>query len=393
MSVSIEQMKKIVKEKLLLNMSSYNEISDVKFKALIEDVIKDECTDSIDRAVIVKKIFQSIRQNDVIQDLLDDEEVTEIMINGYDSIFVERHGRIERCSIAFESNERLRDVIQKMVSKVNRVVNESSPIVDARLDDGSRVNVVLPPVSLDGPIVTIRKFSKKPLTIDKLVEMKSLTKDARDLLERLVKAKYNIFISGGTGSGKTTFLNALSDFIPKDERIITIEDSAELQIHDIPNTVRLEVRNANVEGNNEIAIRDLIKTALRMRPDRIIVGEIRDEAAVDMLNACNTGHDGSMSTGHANSAKDMIGRLESMVLMGQDIPISVIRSKIVSAIDIVVHLSRLKDKSRCVYEISEVVGIRDNEIVLNKLFEHNGELIKTKNELQNKEKLHKAGMI
>ncbi|MBE5934863.1 MAG: CpaF family protein [Lachnospiraceae bacterium] len=393
MSTQLENIREKVKEKLLLSMVSNDDITDVKFQAIIDDLLKEECSDSIDRANMVKTIFQSIRQNDVIQDLLDDDEITEIMINGYNSIFIERYGQIEKCNKAFESNDRLRDVIQKMVSKVNRVVNESNPIVDARLDDGSRINVVLPPISLDGPIVTIRKFSKVPLTMKRLVEMGALSIEAMELLEKLVKAKYNIFISGGTGSGKTTFLNALSDFIPKDERIITIEDAAELQIHDIPNTVRLEVRNANVEGNNEIVIRDLIKTALRMRPDRLLIGEVRDGAAVDLLNACNTGHDGSMSTGHANSAKDMISRLESMVLMGADMPISVIRSKIVSAIDVVVHLSRLRDKSRCVYEISEIVGIENNEIILNKLFEHKGKLVRTGNNLINQDKIHKQGLV
>ena len=388
----VEHFRKIVKEKLLLSVTNDSNLSDSQFRDLIDELIKEECKDSIDRALIVKQIFQSIRQNDVIQDLLDDDEITEIMINGYNSIFIEKKGKITKSNIEFESNERLRDVIQKMVSKVNRVVNESNPIVDARLLDGSRINVVLPPVSLVGPIVTIRKFPKEPLTMDRLIEYGSITNEAAVFLEKLVKARYNIFISGGTGSGKTTFLNALSDYIPKDERIITIEDVAELQLHDIPNLVRLEVRNANVEGNNEITIRDLIKTALRMAPTRIIVGEVRDQAASDLLNAYNTGHDGSLSTGHANSAYDMISRFESMVLMGGAMPISVIRGKIASAIDIIIHLTKLPDKRRCVYEISEVVRSKDNDIILNKLYSYRDKLVRTNNRFISIEKLIKAGI-
>ena len=401
--------KKSVKEKLLHKMSVNEYLSDEEFMKLIISIIEEERDNcEKDNYTMAKKIFQSIRQNDVIQDLLDDDSITEIMINGYDSIFIERNGQLEKSDKKFDSNMRLQDVIQKMVSKVNRVVNESNPIVDARLMDGSRINVVLPPVSIDGPIVTIRKFPEQPITMDKLVELGSITYEAKEFLKKLVKAKYNIFISGGTGCGKTTFLNALSDFIPKDERIITIEDSAELQIKNIPNTVRLEVRNANVEGKNEISIRDLIKSALRMRPSRIIVGEIRDGAAVDLLDAYNTGHDGSLSTGHANSANDMLSRLESMVLMGIDIPIEVIRKKIASAIDIVIHLGRLRNKTRSVLEICEVVGYDSEKgIILNKLYEFKekevtddyvcnkpriGHLVKTNNSLINKEKLQKAGI-
>jgi pilus assembly protein CpaF len=390
---SVEELRNIVKDRLLLSVTSDRTLSEGEYMSLIDDLIKDECKDAIDRATAVKKIYQSIRQNDVIQDLIDDDEITEIMINGYKSIFIEKQGKLSKTNIQFESEERLRDVTSKMVSKVNRVVNESNPIVDARLDDGSRINVVLPPISLDGPIVTIRKFSKKPLTMEKLIEMGSITKEAAHFLEMLVKARYNIFISGGTGSGKTTFLNALSDYIPKDERIITIEDVAELQLHDIPNLVRLEVRNANIEGENEVTIRDLIKTALRARPDVIIVGEIRDGAAVDLLDAYNTGHDGSLSTGHANSAYDMISRLESMVLMGANMPISVIRSKIASAIDIIIHLSRLPDKSRCVYEISEVTRNLEGDVALNKIYEYDGGLVRTKNKFLGTDKLRKAGIM
>ena len=403
--------KRCVKEKLLHKVSVNEYLSDDAFMKLIISIIKEESNGNgdVNNEELAKKIFQSIRQNDLIQDLLDDDSITEIMINGYDSIFIERNGQLEKSDKKFDSNIRLQDVIQKMVSKVNRVVNESNPIVDARLMDGTRINVVLPPVSIDGPIVTIRKFPEKPITMDRLVELGSITCEAKEFLEKLVKAKYNIFVSGGTGCGKTTFLNALSDFIPKDERIITIEDSAELQIKNIPNTVRLEVRNANVEGKNEISIRDLIKSALRMRPNRILVGEVRDAAAVDLLDAYNTGHDGSISTGHANSAKDMISRLESMVLMGLDIPIEVIRKKIASAIDIVIHLGRLRDKTRSVLEICEVVGYDSKEgIILNKLYEFKeksvandlidnkptiGQLVKTNTSLVNIDKLQKAGFV
>ena len=413
---SYHRYKRCVKEKLLQNMANNEYLDDDAFMKLIYSIVRQESetVDAIDENEaldISKRIFQSIRQNDVIQDLLDDDTISEIMINGYDSIFVERNGQLELSDKKFDSNMRLQDVIQKMVSQVNRMVNEASPIVDARLLDGSRINVVLPPVSIDGPIVTIRKFPKKPISMDKLVELGSITNEVKEFLEKLIKAKYNIFISGGTGCGKTTFLNALSDFIPKDERIITIEDSAELQISNIPNTVRLEVRNANVEGKKEVTIRELIKSALRMRPSRIIVGEIRDAAAIDLLDAYNTGHDGSLSTGHANSASDMLSRLESMVLMGTEMPINVIRKKITSAIDIVVHIGRLRDKSRSVLEISEVIGMDEKDgIILNKLYEFKevdedncvesydsnyskiGRIVKTNNNLRNKNKLQKEGI-
>lgn len=400
-----------VKEQLLYNLSLNEHLNDEEFMNLIKEIISEEKETFIslesDLDEVARRIFQSIRQNDVIQDLLEDESITEIMINGYDKVFVEREGVLEKSEIKFESALRLQDVIQKIVSKVNRVVNEANPIVDARLLDGSRINVVLPPVAIDGPMVTIRKFSKNPITMDRLVELGSITNEVKLFLEQLIKAKYNIFISGGTGSGKTTFLNALSDFIPKDERIITIEDSAELQIKNIPNIVRLEVRNANVEGKQSICIRELIKTALRMRPSRIIVGEVRDSAAIDLLDAYNTGHEGSLSTGHANSAYDMLSRLESMVLMGMDIPINVIRRKIASAIDIVIHLGRLRDNSRSVLEISEVVGTDENDcIILNKLYEYKErEVVKDKllcsnklgtlvrsNEIKNIDKLIRAGI-
>ena len=303
-----------------------------------------------------------------MQELTDDPKVTEIMINGYDHIFLERAGRLYRWEKSFESKEKLEDVIQQIVAKCNRTVNEASPIVDARLENGSRVNIVLPPVALNGPIVTIRRFPEKPFLMDDLMRFGAINEETVGFLRKLVIAGYNIFISGGTGSGKTTFLNALSDFIPKDERIITIEDSAELQIVGVDNLVRLETRNANVEGCSEITIRDLIKSSLRMRPDRIIVGEVRGAEAIDMVQALNTGHDGSLSTGHANSAVDMLARLETMILMGMDLPIPAIRGQLASGIDIIVHLGRLRDKSRKVLEIAEVLGYMDGEIKLQSLY-------------------------
>lgn len=326
--------------------------------------------DVYERIRMGKELFFAMRGLDVIQELIDDPQVTEIMINGMEGIFVEREGRISAWPWGFESREKLQDVIQQIVAGCNRTVNEASPIVDARLENGSRVNVVLGPVALNGPVVTIRRFPEKPIGMKELLEAGSVTQEVCDFLERLVKARYNIFISGGTGSGKTTFLNALAGYIPSDERLITIEDSAELQIRGIPNLVRMETRNANVEGCRPIAIRDLIRTALRMRPDRIIVGEVRGEEAVDLVgSALNCGHDGSMSTGHANSAKDMLTRLETMMLMGPEIPLSAIRRQIASGVDIVIHLGRLRDRTRKVLQIAEVEGIRDGEIRLSILFE------------------------
>ncbi|MGZ7441909.1 CpaF family protein [Paenibacillus sp. TH7-28] len=316
----------------------------------------------------VRRLYDSFRGFDVLQPLVEDRTITEIMINSHEEIFVEQEGHVQKLPVRFESRERLEDIIQTIVSGVNRVVNESSPIVDARLRDGSRVNIVLPPIALKGPTMTIRKFPAQPLTMEKLVAIGSLSEEAALLLQRLVRSKYNIFISGGTGSGKTTFLNALSQFIPADERVITIEDSAELQIVTVPNLVSLETRNANTEGRGEIAIRDLIRSLLRMRPNRIVVGEVRGREALDMLQAMNTGHDGSLSTGHANSTADMISRLETMVLSGAELPIGVVRQQIASSIDIFVHLSRLRDRSRRVVEISEVAGLKEGEVVLRPLF-------------------------
>ncbi|HEY4390942.1 MAG TPA: ATPase, T2SS/T4P/T4SS family, partial [Paenibacillus sp.] len=316
--------------------------------------------------------------------------------------FVEQNGRVRKLALHFESQERLEDIIQAIVSGVNRVVNESSPIVDARLKDGSRVNIVLPPIALKGPTMTIRKFPEHPLTMEQLIEKGSLSEEAARFMQTLVRSKYNVFISGGTGSGKTTFLNALSRYIPADERVITIEDSAELQIVTLPNLVSLETRNANTEGRGEISIRDLIRSSLRMRPDRIVVGEVRGREALDMLQAMNTGHDGSLSTGHANSSIDMISRLETMVLSGADLPLGVVRQQISSAIDIIVHLSRLRDRSRRVLEISEVCGMKDGEVMLNPLYvfeeeaEKNGRVIgslrRTAHRLMHTDKLNMAGI-
>lgn len=322
-----------------------------------------------------QEIFNSLRKLDVLQELVDRSDITEIMINGTDNIFVEERGRIHKWEKSFESVEKLGDVVQQIVGRTNRMVNESTPIVDTRLENGSRVNIVLPPVALNGPIVTIRRFPEQEIQMKDLISYGSLDEETAFFLRRLVQAKYNIFISGGTGSGKTTFLNVLSNYIPRDERIITIEDSAELQIKNIPNLVRLETRNANSEGKNEITIRDLIKSALRMRPDRIVVGEVRGEEAIDMLQAMATGHDGSMSTGHSNSSVDMLSRIEMMVLMGMELPLNAVRRQIATSIDVIVHLGRLRDKSRKVLEIVEVAGYEGGEIQLNPLyrFQEDGE--------------------
>ena len=348
-------------------------------------------------------LFHSIRGYDILQELIDDHEITEIMINGYNNIFIEKNGTLIKSDFEFSSPEKLQDVIQQMVSNVNRRVNEASPIADARLYDGSRVNIVLNPVALNGPAVTIRKFSKSPMSIQNLIDFNSITMEAADYLKQLVLAGYNIFVCGGTGSGKTTFLNALSNFIPATERIITIEDSAELQISNIPNIVRLEARQANKEIKNEITIRDLIRSALRMRPTRLLVGEVRGPEALDMLTAFNTGHDGSMSTGHGNSPKDMLRRMETMVLMGVDMPVSAIKGQIASALDIMIYLGRLRDHSRRVLEITEIADYKNDEIILNPLFvfceekeihgKIQGSLKRTENPLINTLKLQMAGII
>lgn len=347
---------------------------DERLYGLIDEVIREYTSGqylSLTKMLRARKmIFASIRGYDAIQELIDDDQVTEIMTNGPDCIFLERAGKIEKFDYSFESREKLDDLVQKIAADANRVINEASPILDARLPGlGFRANIVIPPVAINGPIVTIRKFPKEVMTVEKLIELGSLTEETAGFLKKAISAKLNIMISGGTGTGKTTFLNALSGLIPLDERVITIEDSAELQLGGIANLVTLESRNSNVEGRNEITIRDLIKTSLRMRPDRIIVGEVRDGAAIDMLQALNTGHTG-MSTGHANSAKDMLSRLETMCLLGVDIPISAIRRQIASAIDILIHLGRFRDKTRKVIEITEVAGYEQDEIVLNPLWKY-----------------------
>ena len=374
MGKELTQLRQEIKEQVLTEMDITRDLSDEEIQDLIDRKIISEkqkqhlSYEEMNR--LGKEVFHAIRKLDILEELTEDKSVTEIMINGKDRIFVEKNGKILEWEKHFESKEKLEDVIQQIVAKCNRSVNEASPIVDARLTDGSRVNVVLAPVALNGPILTIRRFPEKPIQMDDLLRFGAISPEAIRFLRNLVIAGYNIFISGGTGSGKTTFLNALSDFIPKDERIITIEDSAELQIQDVSNLVRLETRNANVEGCREISIRDLIRSSLRMRPDRLIVGEVRGGEALDMLQAMNTGHDGSLSTGHANSAKDMLSRLETMVLMGSsELPINAIRSQIASGIDIIVHLGRLRDKSRKVLEIVEVTGYEAGEITTAKLFE------------------------
>lgn len=356
-----------------------------------------------EKADIGDQVFSLIRGLGLLDSIIHDDAITEIMINGYKDIFIEKAGKVSRLNEEFEDEKKLEDVIQKIVGNAGREVNEANPIVDTRLQDGSRVNVVLPPISLKGPIVTIRKFSKEPMTIKKLIEYGSLSKEIAEVLEILVRAKYNIFICGGTGSGKTTFLNAISNYIPSDERVITIEDSAELQITNVDNLVSLETRNANTAGVGAITIRDLIKSALRMRPERIVVGEVRGAEALDMLQAMNTGHDGSLSTGHANSTNDMLSRLETMVLTGAEgLPLEAVRQQIASAVDIIIHLSRLRDRSRKTMEITEVAGYENGKILLNPLYQFeedenttvekvSGSLNRTKNKLIHTTKLQIAG--
>ncbi len=401
-----EERRRILKEKLLESIDYSRESSDEEIWELIDEMLVREGREKplslSARSRLRRELFHAVRKLDVLQELVDDPQVTEIMINGPDKIFIEQNGRLTESELRFDSVEKLQNVIQQIVSDCNRTVNEASPIVDARLENGARVNVVLNPVALNGPIVTIRRFPDKPITMEDLVSFGSITEEVCEWLSRLVQAKYNIFISGGTGSGKTTFLNALSNYIPGEERIITIEDSAELQIRNIRNLVRMETRNANVEGCREITIRDLIKTSLRMRPDRIIVGEVRGGEAFDMMQCLNTGHDGSMSTGHANSSRDMLSRLENMILMGIEIPLEAIRQQIASGIDIIVHLGRLRDKSRKVLEIVEVCGFEKGEIVLSPLyrFKEEGETgggkilgtLRKEGELSYVEKLQTAGL-
>lgn len=401
-----EQRGRQLRAKLSDSIDYSVERSDEEIQELIDEMLVRESKETpmtlSERKQLRRELFHAIRKLDVLQELVDDPHITEIMINGPDCIFIERDGRLYRSDLQFESHEKLQNVIQQIVADCNRVVNEASPIVDARLRNGARVNVVLGPVALNGPIVTIRRFPDKPIMMEDLISYGSVTKEVCDWLRMLVRAKYNIMISGGTGSGKTTFLNALSYYIPQEERVITIEDSAELQILGIPNLVRMETRNANVEGCREITIRDLIRTSLRMRPDRIIVGEVRGGEAFDMMQCLNTGHDGSMSTGHANSSRDMLSRLENMVLMGVDIPLTAIKQQIASGIDIIIHLGRLRDRTRKVLEIAEVQGFTGDDIALRTLYEfvETGEdaegkvlgALQKKGDLSYVEKLRSAGL-
>lgn len=372
-AVMEQEIKNEMKQRILAELDMSQEIDDMEVRRLVDQCIMEyKGTTELPlpaRIKLRKELFNTVRRMDVLSEFLEDESVTEIMINGYDNIFIERSGRVYKVDQTFENEERLASIIQQIVAGCNRIVNEAVPIVDARLADGSRVNVVLPPISLNGPTMTIRKFPKEKMTMERLIEVGALSEDAAEFLERLVKARYNIFVSGGTGAGKTTFLNALSDYIPQQERVITIEDSAELQLKNVVNLVRLESRNSNVEGTNAVTIRELIKSSLRMRPDRVIVGEVRDAAAIDMLAAMNTGHDGSLSTGHANSSGDMITRLESMVLMGMELPLEAVRRQIASAVDVIIHLGRLRDGSRKVLEIAEVTGMREGLVELHTIYE------------------------
>ncbi|MCI8269699.1 MAG: CpaF family protein [Lachnospiraceae bacterium] len=399
----IKKIREMVSDRLDLTRN----VEDDEIREVIANIVMEESRRQYlsltEKREVMEGVFNSMRGLDVLQPLVDDPTITEIMINGPHHVFVEQAGRLYQKHVSFETNEKLENVILNIVSKVNRTVNEANPIVDARLLDGSRVNVVLPPIALDGPTVTIRKFPEDPMTVKKLIAYGSITPEVAELLERMVKAKYNIFISGGTGSGKTTFLNAISNFIPRDERVITIEDSAELQIKGVDNLVRLETRNANMEGKGEVTIRDLIRSSLRMRPERIVVGEVRGAEALDMLQAMNTGHDGSLSTGHANSTKDMLSRLETMVVSGNNIPIEAIRQQIASAIDIIIQLSRLRDKSRRTIEITEMVGYEDGKFQMNPLYrfvergeDENGRVIgqltRTEHAMVHTEKFRNAGL-
>lgn len=368
-----QKLKQQLQETVRQRMDMSSELSDAQIGEIIDSVIMEKSREvymsAVTKLTLRQELFNAIRRLDLLQELIDDKTVTEIMVNGADAIFYERDGRIYTWDRHFESREKLEDVIQQIVSRSNRQVNESIPIVDARLKDGSRVNVVLDPVALNGPILTIRKFPEEAITMEDLIRWESISQEAAEYLKVLVKAGYNIFISGATSTGKTTFLNVLADYIPKTERVITIEDSAELQIHGIENLVRMEVRQADGDGVSNVTLRDLIRTSLRMRPDRIIVGEVRGEEALDMIQSMNTGHDGSLSTGHANSPQDMLSRLETMALFASDIPIQAIRKQIASSIDIIVQLERLRDRSRRVTAITEVLDCTEDAYILNPIFE------------------------
>ncbi len=387
----------IIEQRLFDGIDVAMDIDDDAIMDRIQEEIciyaRDHPLDVDERIKLQKELFYSLRKYDVLSELLEDEDITEIMINGFNHIFIEKRGKVIETEWQFSSKEKLDDVIQQIVGANNQVINETTPIVDTRLKDGSRVNIVLPPIAIDGSVMSIRRFSKEPITLAKLIELNSIDESIKTFLGQLIKARYNIFISGGTGSGKTTFLNALTEYVPKDERVITIEDAAELQIIGISNLVRLESRRENIEGDLEVTIRDLVRSSLRMRPDRIIVGECRGAEAIEVLQACNTGHDGSLSTGHANSSVDMISRLETMVLQGMDIPIMAIRKQIASAIDVFIHLGRLPSGERKLLEISEVVGFEGEDIKLSKLYEFdyeskgNDSRWLKRNDLQNTDKL------
>lgn len=394
-------------KRLMENLDTAREVKDEEIYELIDSLLLEKTGGRFRslgrRNELRMELFNAVRKLDILQELVDNDEVTEVMVNGLDGIFIERAGRVVRWEKSFHSKEKIEDLVQTIAGRSNRIVNATVPVVDARLENGARVNIVLPPVALNGPVITIRQFPKHPINMEQLIEWGAVTQEAADLLRKLVTAGYNIFISGGTGSGKTTFLNALSDFIPKDERIITIEDNAELQIQGVANLVRLEARKENTQGEHAITIRDLIRASLRMRPDRVIVGEVRGEETIDMIQAMNNGHDGSLSTGHGNSPRDMLARLETMVLMGIELPVSAVRRQIASGIDIMVHLGRMRDKSRKVLEIVEITGYRyeTEEILTNTLFEFEegrtrgkkleGSLVK-KAELQQTKKLERAGI-
>lgn len=396
-----EQFYDQIMQRLDLTKETEDEELQEIIRSVIEDAGRREYIPLNEKIRMSRELFNAFRKLDILQELIEDDEITEIMVNGTDNIFYEKAGRIFRSDRRFLSESRLGDVIQQIVGETNRYVNESSPIADARLRDGSRVNVVLKPVAVNGPILTIRKFPANAVTMERLISLGSLTEEAAEFLQKLVRAKYNIFVSGGTGAGKTTFLNALSDFIPKGERIITIEDNAELQIRGVENLVRLEAREPNLEGEGAVTIRDLIRSALRMRPDRIIVGEVRGEETVDMISsAMLNGHSGSMSTGHANNAEDMLHRLETMMLMGIDLPLQAIQRQIASALDIIIHLGRLRDRTRRVIQIAEIDGMENGRVCTRVLYEFReegaedekikGSLMKV-NDLKNKEKLVAAG--
>lgn len=384
---SLNELKKDIKHQIVSDLQDGRNLEDEELYSKIDDLLYLRKDLSLKNKLYLRSaVFNSFRRLDVLSELLDAPEITEIMINSHKEIFIERSGHQEKWNRCFESRDQLEEVIQTIVSKVNRSVNTSNPIVDARLEDGSRVHVVLPPISLKGPTLTIRKFPE-PITMEKLIAYKSLTEEAAEFVKSLTRAGYNIFISGGTNSGKTTFLNALSQYIPSDERVITIEDSAELQIQNVSNLVSMETRNANSEGEGTVSMSDLIKASLRMSPNRIIVGEVRGGEALDMLNAMNTGHDGSISTGHANSAKDMLKRMEVMILQAADLPLPAIRNMIASAIEIVIHLGKTKDHKRRVLEISEVKGIENGEIILNQLYKYDGKKLQKLSSLSKTEKL------